>query len=70
MSGIGSNPTAKEIAAKDAQERERERESSRQLKSVISPARLQAVHHLTLRALMTLHSTPTQVMKMSRMVMI
>jgi hypothetical protein len=28
MSGIGSNPTAKEIAAKEAQERERELKSS------------------------------------------
>jgi hypothetical protein len=40
MSGNGSNPTAEEITAKEAQERDRERESSRQLKSVTSPTRL------------------------------
>jgi hypothetical protein len=70
MSRNGSNPTAEETAAKEVQERE----SSRRLKSVTSPAKLQAVHHPTLRAPMTLHPTPTptpiQVMKMSKMVMI
>jgi hypothetical protein len=48
MSGNESNPTAEEIAAKEAQERERERESSKLLKLVTLPAKLQAAHHPTL----------------------
>jgi hypothetical protein len=51
-------------------QRKLKKQSSRKLKSVTSPARPQAVHHPTLRALMTLHPTPTwtptQVMKMSK----
>jgi hypothetical protein len=61
MSGSGDNQSTEEIAAKEAQERERE--SLRPLKK--SLGKLQAAP--TERAPMTLHPTPTQVMKTSRM---
>jgi hypothetical protein len=49
MSGSGDNQTAREIATKEAQERE----SSRQPNKVTSPGRLQAIHNPMSRALMT-----------------
>jgi hypothetical protein len=71
MSGIGSNPTAEEIAAKEAQERGIK---AAQVGDLTNKA--QAEHHPTSITPTTRYPIPTptrnstQVMKMSRMAMI